>query len=101
MLEKLARYLLRNDRNFQRLDKLLDDYKNWTWDVCVMRHSSGIELWISNGFSHFDVYKPYEIKFSYLMKKALWGKTMKLRKRKDSFLLENILDEMEKQQEEK
>ncbi|MDO9950288.1 hypothetical protein [Glaesserella parasuis] len=88
MLSTLARYLLRNDENFKKLDAMLSKPEDWGFDGYTLDHrTKGISLWMSNGIFFFCIYEfdedediidvDSEIKFSFLMKLALWNKAKK------------------------
>lgn len=94
MLTKLARYLLRNDENFKKLDAELD--KPEVWEInshYTINHKDGFTLWMANGIGHFGIYTPKEIKFSFLMQKALWKKAKQIQK--GTFTLTEILNRIQ------
>lgn len=80
ILRTLARYLLRNDPIFIKLDKMLDNPQNWIKNktYTIIYKSTGLSLWMANGFWFFGIYKPYEVDFSFLLKLALWHKAKKV-----------------------
>ncbi|MDD7545354.1 hypothetical protein [Actinobacillus porcinus] len=93
MLSKLARYLLRNNENFKKLDEMLSKPEDWRCnDVCLYHKTEKLSLWIYGGMSSFRINKPKEIKFVFLMKRALWCKAKKLIVKKDKLteLLKSI-----------
>ncbi|MDO4698340.1 MAG: hypothetical protein Q4A60_06680 [Pasteurellaceae bacterium] len=52
MLTKLARYLLRNDENFKKLDAELDKPEVWQVnDKYTLIHKDGFSLWLANGIA--------------------------------------------------
>lgn len=98
MLAMFARYVLRNDENFKKLDTELDKPEVWDtdWEYTI-EHEDGFELWMANGIWSFRVRRPIEIPFSFWMKLALWGKAKKIkrgRREKPSKQLAKILDKI-------
>lgn len=93
MLSKLARYLLRNNENFKKLDAMLSKPEDWQTNLyCLYHKTNGLSLWMHNGISRFHIDKPITIHFCFLMKHALWDKAKKLSKTKDKLteLLKSI-----------
>lgn len=93
MLTKLARYLLRNDENFKKLDTELD--KPEVWDIYqhyTLNHKDGFELWMANGICSFSFYSPEKIQFSLCMKLALWKKAKKIQRIKQYEKIPTISD---------
>lgn len=84
MLSKLARYLLRNNENFKKLDAMLSKPDDWYSDFYRLHHkTNGLSLWVYNGVSNFHIDRPTTIYLGFLMKHALWSKAKKLIKKKD------------------
>lgn len=93
MLSKLARYLLRNNENFKKLDAMLSKPEDWQSNYFYLCHKTGkLSLWVRGGMSSFRIDKPKEIEFGFLMKRALWCKAKKLIVKKDKLteLLQHI-----------
>lgn len=93
MLSKLARYLLRNNENFKKLDEMLSKPEDWRCDDAHLYHKTEkLSFWIHSGMSYFHIDRPTNIEFGFLMKRALWCKAKKLIVKKDKLteLLKSI-----------
>ncbi len=55
-----------------RLVRLLVCYPEWRHDYAVLKHPSGIELWIYHGWLHLEIWKPAGIRFTLWEKILLW-----------------------------
>lgn len=84
MLSKLARYLLRNNKNFKKLDAMLSKPDDWYSNPnCLYHKTNGLSFWVYHGKSNFHIDSPTTIYLGFLMKHALWNKAKKLIKKKD------------------
>lgn len=93
MLSKLARYLLRNNENFKKLDAMLSKPDDWRSDLYCLHHKTkGLSFWIHSGISYFHIDRPKTVHFGFLMKHALWDKAKELSKKGDKLteLLKSI-----------
>ena len=56
----------------QRMVRLLAFSAEWTLHRYTLRHISGIDLWISNGFWFLSLWRP-DVHFSFIEKVRLWS----------------------------
>lgn len=93
MLAKLARYLLRNNENFKKLDAMLSKPDDWRSDFFCLYYKKGeLIFWIHHGISNFHIDRPTTIHLGFLMRHALWSKAKELCKKDDKLtaLLKSI-----------
>lgn len=60
---------------------LLDTSDEWIFGDCVVRHPSGIGLWVGNSFPFFALYEPAKQRFSLVWKFRLWRKLGQCKRR--------------------
>ena len=71
------------DNMCQHLSKLLDDPQNWHIGKCLISHSSGVEIWIDDGFLFFEIKKPNEISIPLFKRLQLYRKFLKIKQAKE------------------
>lgn len=53
------------------MDSIQENPRNWGYpdeERYTIKHVSGFEIWVSNGIVAYKIYRPVEMKFSFLQK---------------------------------